>query len=107
MRKGLAVLAVGIALAGSVSEVALTHNNNYAFPEREIRGRAAALRWLMNQTFPDWGPHETRCRGLGATRMRNGSRGYIHIRCRVESMRIPDFIYHINNRGRMVVTRSW
>ena len=86
-------------------ESAAAHNNSWAFQPAAIRTRRNNLRFLFNRIFPDWGPHEVRCWGLGPVRFNDGSRGYIHIRCRVESMNVPDFLYHLDRRGRLVTTR--
>ena len=89
------------------TSAAPSHNSGYAFPERAIRQRESGLRYFFNQYFSQFGPHEVHCRGLSPTRLRSGARGYLHIRCRIESMSVPDFIYHLDRRGRVVVTRAW
>lgn len=87
--------------------VAEAHNNRYAFSARDVRGRQVGLRYVSNQLFPAFGPHEVRCWGLGPVRLQGGGRGFVHIRCRVETMNVPDFIYHHDARGKVVATRSW
>jgi hypothetical protein len=101
----VATLAVSATLL--LPSAAGAHNNGYAFPARDVRIKQNNLRWVFNRTFPDWGPHVVRCWGLGRTRMRGGAVGYIHIRCRVETMNVPDFIWHINNQGEEFTTRAW
>ncbi len=103
----LTLLTIGLALAGVAPSTALSHNSGYAFPERAIRARASALRYVFNQLFPNFAPHEVRCWGLNPKRLSNGTRGYAHIRCRIESMDVPDFIYHWDSRGELVTTRAW
>jgi hypothetical protein len=103
----LAALAApaGRLSSGLTGESAAAHNNGWAFPASAIRKRKNALRFTLNRLFPDWGPHQIRCWGLGPVSLRNGSLGYVHIRCRAESMPIPDFLYHLSAGGRLVTTR--
>lgn len=102
----LAIVVLGLCLS-VFTRGAAAHNNGYAFEAPDVKIRQNGLRWVFNRTFPDWGPHEVRCRGLGQTTMRGGGRGYIHIRCEIVSMNVPDFIYHLNSNGQMFATRAW
>lgn len=92
---------------GVFTPASAAHQNGYAFEARDVKIRQNGLRWVFNRTFPDWGPHEVRCRGLNPTTMRGGGRGYFHIRCEIVSMNVPDFIYHLNSRGEMFARRAW
>ena len=92
-----------LALAGSASG----HRSNYAFEARDVKIKQNNLRWVFNRTFPDWAPHQVACRGQGRTTMRGGGIGYVHIRCEIISMNVPDFIWHLNARGEEFTTRSW
>lgn len=83
------------------------HPSPYAWTTIDVRRRESGLRWVFNRTFPDYGPHEVRCWGYDRVRLSRGGTGYRHIRCRIESMAVPDFIYHIDNRGRTRVARAW
>jgi hypothetical protein len=102
-------LLTTIAVSALLAPAATAHNNNYAFQAREVRIKQNNLRYLFNSlpAFEDWGPHVVRCRGLNPVTMRDGSRGYRHIRCVVETMNVPDFIYHINANGKVFTTRAW
>lgn len=106
-------IVVGAILAALVLspavEVAAAHENGYAFNARQVRIRQNNLRYTFNSlpAFKAWGPHVVRCRGLNPVTLRDDSRGYRHVRCIVETMNIPDFIYHINGNGRVVTTRAW
>jgi hypothetical protein len=110
-RLRLAGLATSVALvlvaAGALASSAAAHNNGYAFPAQAVRIKQNNLRWVFNQQFPDWGPHQVRCRSLNPTILRSGARGYVHIRCTILTMNVPDFIWHIDNHGQEYTTRSW
>lgn len=107
MLRRLMIASAVVCCGAAAAMPASAHNNGYAFEARDVRIKQNNTRWLFNRTFPDWGPHTVRCWGLGATRMRNGSRGYVHIRCQIETMNVPDFIWHINASGSEFTTRSW
>jgi hypothetical protein len=93
-----AVLLLGVATATA-------HRNDWAFPESQVRVREVGLRYSFNRLFPQFAPHEVNCKGLIPTRLKGGAPGFIHIRCRIETIVVPDFMYHLNARGRVVVTR--
>lgn len=103
----LAVLVLVVLAASSLATSAAAHNNGYAFEARDVRIKQNNLRFVFNRMFPDWGPHQVRCRGQGPTTMRGGGKGYVHIRCSILTMNVPDYIWHIDSRGEDFTTRSW
>ena len=109
-RLSLVVLAASVLLvlvgAFALADSAAAHNSGYAFTSGAVRTRQNNLRFVFNRSFPDWGPHQVRCRGVGPTTLQSGGRGYAHIRCTVLTMNVPDFIYHINGSGQEFTTRS-
>jgi hypothetical protein len=110
-RLSLVVLTASVLLvlvgAGALADSAAAHDNGYAFTARAVRTKQNNLRFSFNQSFPDWGPHQVRCRGLEPTTLQHGGRGYLQIRCTVLTMNVPDFIWHINGSGQEFTTRSW
>ena len=87
--------------------VAGTHKSDWAFKKRAVRQKAVALRLAFNRHLPNFGPHEVRCRGKQPVRLRRRGKGFTHIRCVVRTLAIKDYIYHLNRRGRTVLTRRW
>jgi hypothetical protein len=96
----LAVLAVMLIPAG-----ANAHENGWLFTKKAVRAKQVQLRVTFNRLFPQLGPHEVSCRGITAKPMRDGSTGYVHVRCQIETLVVPDFLYHLNAQGRIFATR--
>jgi hypothetical protein len=60
----------------------------------------------LDRLFPVLAPIEVRCWGQDPVGLEGGGRGYNHVRW-TTSLNAPDFIYHLDRRGRLFVTRSW
>lgn len=98
-----AVVAFGGSSAGSAVG-ASGRSDGYAFPAHQVFVHQGLLAHVFDTAFPSLAPVEVRCRGIGAVTLVGGERGYTTIRCTV-SLNVPDFVYHLDSRGRVYVTR--
>ena len=97
-----AVALGGTAAGGAAGASGLS--DGYAFPAHQVFVRQGLLAHLFDTTFPDLAPIEVKCWGVRPVSLVGGGRGYTTIRCTV-SLNVPDFVYHLDSRGRVYVTR--
>jgi hypothetical protein len=96
----LALVSAGTAQGSSMRAEA------WAFPAHQVLVKQGLLRRVLNDAFSSVAPIEVHCRGLHPVALASGGRGFLQIRC-TTSLNIPDFIYHLDSRGKQYVTRSW
>jgi type II secretory pathway pseudopilin PulG len=106
MGKRLAVLLVTLIVALTLVGVvpAALDAQAWAFPRSEVLVRQGLLRQALDQVFTMSAPVKVACRGLHRVALTTGGRGFLQIRCST-SLNIKDFIYQLDSRGRIYVTR--
>ena len=98
-----ALLSVALTLAGAAQGTS-GNAQFWAFPKSEVLVRERILRQALDQVFPLSVPVKVVCRGLQPIALTAGGKGFRQIRC-TTSLSIKDFVYHLDSRGRVYVTR--
>lgn len=99
----MAAAMTALTLAGG-AQASPVRVEAWAFPANQVLVRQRVLRGALETTFPALRV-EVQCRGLHPVVLARGGRGFLLIRC-TTSLKIPDYIYHLDSQGRMYVTRS-
>jgi hypothetical protein len=98
------LLIVVLNLAGA-AQGSFGGAQGWALPKKGVLIRQGLLRQALDQVFTVSAPVKVECRGLHPVALTKGGRGFLQIRCST-SLNIKDFIYHLDSRGRIYVTRS-
>ena len=99
-----ALLSVVLTLAGAAQGTS-RRAQLWAFPTSEVQVRQRILRQALEQVFPSSAPVKVVCRGLQPIALKAGGRGFFQVRC-TTSLSIKDFVYHLDPRGKVYVTRA-
>jgi hypothetical protein len=109
MGKPLALVFVTLLIVAltlvRAAQAAFDGAKAWAFPKNQVAVRQGLLHQALDQVFTMSAPVKVECRGVHPVALTKGGRGYLQIRCST-NLNIKDFIYHLDARGRIYVTRS-